>query len=63
MIRGLGSQNSVYQNNNNSQKTKNATTSSEQKASRLEEIKASIANGQYKVDLDALARKIAQDIS
>ena len=64
MIRGVGSQANIYQNNNNgSQKTKNEATSSEQKASRLEALKASIENGEYKVDLDALAEKMAKDLS
>ena len=64
MIRGVGSQANIYQNNNNgSQKTKNEATNSEQKASRLEALKASIENGEYKVDLDALAEKMAKEIS
>jgi anti-sigma28 factor (negative regulator of flagellin synthesis) len=64
MIRGVGSQANIYQNNNNgSQKTKNEATSNEQKASRLEALKASIENGEYKVDLDALAEKMAKELS
>ena len=65
MIRGLGTQNNnVYQNTNtSSQKTKNETASTEQKASRLEALKASIENGEYIVDLDALAEKMAKDLS
>lgn len=65
MIRGLGTQNNnVYQNtNNSSQKTKNEAASTEQKASKLEALKASIENGEYKVDLDALAEKMAKELS
>ncbi len=62
MIRSVGSQANIYQNNNNS-KTKEAQSSSDQKLSRIEELKASIENGEYKVDLDKLAQKMAKDLS
>ena len=62
MIRSVGSQANIYQNNNNS-KTKEAQNSSDQKLSRIEELKASIENGEYKVDLDKLAQKMAKDLS
>lgn len=62
MIRSVGSQANIYQNNNNS-KTKEAQNSSDQKLSRMEELKASIENGEYKVDLDKLAQKMAKDLS
>ena len=62
MIRSVGSQANIYQNNNNS-KTKEAQNSSDQKMSRIEELKASIENGEYKVNLDKLAQKMAKDLS
>ena len=62
MIRGVGSQANIYQNNNNS-KTKEAQSSSDHKLSRVEELKASIENGEYKVDLDKLAQKMAKELS
>jgi len=64
MIRNVGSQTNIYQNNNNgSNKTKEAQTTNNQKTDRLEELKASIENGEYKVDLDKLAQKMAKDLS
>lgn len=64
MIRGVGNQSNIYQNNNNgSSKAKAAQAEKEQVASRLEELKASIENGEYKVDLDKLAQKMAKDLS
>jgi len=64
MIRSVGNQSNIYQNNNNgSSKAKNAQATSEQKTDRLQELKASIENGEYKVDLDKLAQKMAKDLS
>ena len=64
MIRNVGSQPNIYQNNNNgSNKTKAAETTNDQETSRLEELKAAIENGEYKVDLDKLAQKMAKDLS
>jgi len=64
MIRGVGNQSNIYQNNNNgSSKAKTAQAAKEQESSRLEELKASIENGEYKVDLDKLAQKMAKELS
>jgi anti-sigma28 factor (negative regulator of flagellin synthesis) len=63
MIRSVGNQSNIYQNNNNGNAKKAAQTANEEKMSRLEELKASIDNGEYKVDLDKLAEKMAQDLS
>ena len=64
MIRNVGNQANIYQNNNNgNSKTKEAQTTNNQKADRLEELKASIENGEYKVDLDKLAQKMAKELS
>jgi anti-sigma28 factor (negative regulator of flagellin synthesis) len=63
MIRGVGNQSNIYQNNNNANAKKAAQTANEEKMSRLEELKTSIENGEYKVDLDKLAQKMAQDLS
>jgi len=64
MIRGVGNQSNIYQNNNNGNtKSKAAQTASEQKADRLEELKASIDKGEYKVNLDKLAEKMAKELS
>ena len=63
MIRSVGSQSNIYQNNNNGNAKKAEQTANEEKMGRLEELKASIENGEYKVDLDKLAQKMAQDLS
>jgi len=64
MIRGVGNQSNIYQNNNNaSSKAKTAQAAKDQESSRLEELKASIENGEYKVDLDKLAQKMAKELS
>lgn len=64
MIRGLGSQNAnIYNNNSGSAKSKEATSTSEQKETRVEQLKAAIEDGEYKVDLDKLAKKMAEDLS
>lgn len=63
MIRSVGNQSNIYQNNNNGNTKKAAQAANEEKMGRLEEIKASIENGEYKVDLDKLAQKMAQDLS
>lgn len=63
MIRGVGNQSNIYQNNNNNNAKKAAAAANEEKMDRLEQLKASIENGEYKVDLDKLAKKMAQDLS
>ena len=63
MIRGVGNQSNIYQNNNNTNAKKAAEAANEEKMGRLEELKASIENGEYKVNLDKLAEKMAQDLS
>lgn len=66
MIRGIGSQNAhnVLNNSSGSQKSKETSSNqSEAKLSKAEQIKASIDSGEYKVDLDKLARKMAEDLS
>ena len=64
MIRSVGNQSNIYQNNNNaSSKAKTAQAAKDQESSRLEELKASIENGEYKVDLDKLAQKMAKELS
>ncbi len=63
MIRGVGNQSNIYQNNNNNSTKKAESSANEEKMDRLAELKASIENGEYKVDLDKLARKMAQDLS
>lgn len=64
MIRNVPGQNagSVYQNNSQgSPKTKEASSTQEQKApSKVEALKAAIDSGEYKVDLDKLAHKMAE---
>ncbi len=66
MIRGIGSQGAqnIFNNSSGSQKTKETSSNqSEAKLSKVEQIKASIESGEYKVDLDKLARKMAEDLS
>ena len=63
MIRSVGNQSNIYQNNNNANTKKTASAANEEKIDRLEQLKASIENGEYKVDLDKLAKKMAQDLS
>lgn len=64
MIRNVGSQTNIYQNNNNgNSKTRASETKNDQESGRLEELKAAIENGEYKVDLDKLAQKMAKDLS
>lgn len=56
---------SAYTNNatSNTQKKENAsTTAAEQKSSKVEQLKESIDSGNYKVDLSAVAEKIADEL-
>jgi len=56
---------SVYTNNATSttQKKESASASAtEQKGSKLEQIKESIDSGNYKVDLSALSKKMADEL-
>ena len=40
----------------------NATVSKQGDTSKIEQIKESLASGEYKVDLEALSRKIADEL-
>ena len=65
MIHNVSSQHagSIYQNSQGS-KPKEASSNQEQKVpSKVEALKTAIANGEYKVDLDALATKMAEALS
>lgn len=65
MIRNVSSQQagSIYKNSQGS-KPKEASSNQEQKApSKVDALKEAIANGEYKVDLDALATKMAKALS
>jgi len=56
---------SAYTNNAllNTQKKENAlATATDQKGSKLEQIKESIDSGNYKVDLSALSKKMAEEL-
>lgn len=57
---------SVYQNaetqNRRDEKVEKTTVSQQGDTSRIEQLKASIASGEYQVDLEALARKIADQL-
>lgn len=57
---------SVYQNaetqNRRDEKVEKTTVSQQGDTSKIEQIKASIENGEYKVDLEALAKKIADEL-
>ncbi len=64
MIKGVGNNSNIYHNNSSgSSRSKESTQTAEQKASKVEQLKAAIENGEYKVDLDKLARKMAEDLS
>ncbi len=67
MIRNVGghSGGNVYNNNTGSAKSKESenTTQESKASSKLESLKAAIENGEYKVDLEALAKKMAEDLS
>lgn len=57
---------SVYANNtfSNTQKKENssAATATDQKGSKVEQLKESIDSGKYKVDLTALSQKMADEL-
>jgi len=56
---------SAYANNaaSTTQKKESATaTATEQKSSKLEQIQESIDSGNYKVDLSALSKKMADEL-
>jgi len=40
----------------------NTSVSKQGDTSKIEQIKASLASGEYKVDLDALSKKIAEEL-
>ena len=66
MIRNVGghSGGNVYNNTGNAKSKESDTATSENKASsKLESLKAAIESGEYKVDLEALAKKMAEDLS
>lgn len=65
---GTGSLSSAYQNNisknNKSESTENKSSTQESTTpNRVDELKQQINDGTYKVDLDQLARKMADDLS
>ena len=45
-----------------SKEAKGATVSKQGDTSKIEQIKESLASGEYKVDLDALSKKIAEEL-
>ena len=45
-----------------SKEAKGTTVSKQGDTSKIEQIKESLASGEYKVDLDALSKKIAQEL-
>jgi len=62
---GNSSLRSVYTNTlNESKNTKQASSTISQQGdtSKIERIKESLASGDYKIDLDALSKKIAQEL-
>lgn len=67
MIRNVGGQSggNVYNNNTGSAKSKESASSTEENraSGKLESLKAAIENGEYKVDLESLAKKMAEDLS
>lgn len=65
MIHNISSQNAgtIYQNSQGS-KSKEASSNQESKVpSKVEALKEAINKGEYKVDLDALATKMAEALS
>ncbi|KIM10959.1 MAG: hypothetical protein KU37_07540 [Sulfuricurvum sp. PC08-66] len=63
MIRNVSSaQAGAIFNNSGGGKAKEATTSKQEpsQTSRVEELKAAIQKGEYKIDLDATAKKMAE---
>lgn len=64
MIKGLGTNANIFQNNSSgSSRAKESTQTAEQKATRIEQLKAAIDKGEYQVNLDKLAQKMAEEIS
>ena len=56
---------SVYQNSETQNKTERketATVSRQGDMSKIDAIRESIAKGEYRIDLEALAQKIADDL-
>ncbi len=56
---------SAYANNalSNTQKKENASaTATDQKGSKVDQLKESIDSGKYKVDLSALSKKMADEL-
>jgi len=56
---------SAYMNNASSatqKKESAAATATEQKSSKVEQLKESIDSGNYKVDLSALSKKMADEL-
>ncbi len=53
----------AYSNNLSETKgTKGATVSKQGDTSKVEQIKEALASGEYKVDLEALSKKIAEEL-
>jgi len=46
----------------NTKASANTSVSKQGDTSKIEQIKESLASGEYKVDLDALSKKIAQEL-
>ncbi len=59
-----GAVRSAYQNSDVRNRTENGSknVSEQGDASKVESLKASIQNGEYKINLDELAKKIADDL-
>lgn len=56
----------VYQDINTKQKDQEKpvqTVAKQGDTSRIEELKSSIANGEYRVNIEALAKRIAQELT
>ena len=65
MIHNVSSQNagSIYQNSQGSKPRETSSNLEPKVPSKVEALKTAIANGEYKVDLDALATKMAEALS
>lgn len=65
MIGGIGNRNAgtVFNNSSGTQKNKETSATNEQKETRVDQLRTAIEKGEYKVDLDKLARKMAEDLS
>jgi len=60
---GNSSVNSVYQNQGVKKSINtNSSVSKQGDTSKIEQIKESISDGTYKIDLDALSKKIADEL-